>query len=74
MDFSRYRMGPDAEPRQIAALTEERMLKMMVRVLGGLYCGLPRDGTPGSVMQPSIMGPDDLDGIDLSNWRRQYAI
>ncbi len=66
---STWRMNPTSygRPRN-DALADERLSKFVVRQLGGLHCGLKRDGDNASPMRPTILGVNDLDEIDRSAW------
>ncbi len=63
MSPSDGRWTPQAE-----RLARERLTKHVARVLGTLYCGFERTGPRRSVMRRQVLGVDDLDEIDLSNW------
>lgn len=47
---------------------DTRLYKMVTRFLGTALCGRPRTGSAGSVMRPTLLSLDDLDGIDESVW------
>jgi predicted Zn-dependent protease len=66
-----HRMAyPAAPSRPFSPVMQARLSRHMARVLGSLHCGYSRTGPPSSVMRKQVLGVDDLDEIDLGDWRR----
>jgi predicted Zn-dependent protease len=57
-----FHEAPDPERR------DERLYKLVTRLLGSALCELPRRGSERSVMRETILSLEDLDGIDESRW------
>lgn len=49
-------------------LTLIRLHKIVTRVMGTVYCGLSRSGSPNSMMRPEVLSLEDLDAMDETIW------
>jgi hypothetical protein len=60
---SQFSAAVGTRPMRVDAPARERvrLTKMMLRYIGGVVCGLPRNANPHSVLYASLLGTPDLD-------------